>query len=116
MQSLSESGAILKSPEIRDIVFARDGYTCQMCGATADDIDGGAMTIAVFPLQPILVAPSEIDLKTLCHDCAAGISAVNFESKLSAETLLAQVRNATDEDQLEVLKWLLKKYPKRGAK
>ena len=115
MQNLSGSEAILKYPEIRDLVFARDDHTCQMCGATADDIDGGAMTIAVFPLQPLLMTPTEIDLKTLCPDCVAGIEAPNFSSRVNTETLLAQVRDATDADQLAALNWLLKKYPNRGA-
>ena len=88
-----------------------------MCGATEDDIeDGGAMTIAVFPLQPMLSTPAEIDLKTLCPECLAGIHTPNFESRANTETLLAQVRNAQGEDQLEVLNWLLKKHPKRGTK
>jgi len=62
---------------------------CKMCGATADDIDGGAMTVAVLPLQPLLPAPSKIDLKTLCLDCVIGIGTPNFAAKLNTETLLA---------------------------
>ncbi len=115
MQKLKTRRAVLKSPETRDFVFARDEHTCQMCGATADDIDGGAMTIAVFPLQPLLSAPSEIDLKTLCPDCVAGIKSANFQSRVNSEALHAEVRNATAADQLAVLDWLLKKYPKRGV-
>ena len=101
---------------LRSVVLGRDENTCQMCGATNADIDSGTMTIAVFPPQPSLARPDEVDLKTLCPDCAAGASTADFEPRMDAHELLVELRRATTRDQMTVLDWLLKKYPQRGAK
>ena len=116
MQKNNRRTAVLNSRAICELVFARDKLTCQMCGATDDDIESRAMSITVFPPQPSLTAPSEIDMKTLCPDCATGVRTAVFELRMNAQELLVQVRRATARNQLAVLDWLLKKYPQRGAK
>jgi len=54
--------------------------------------------------------------KSTFSDFMTGIGTPNFAAKTYTETLLAQVRNATDADQLAAMSWLLKKYSKYGGK
>ncbi len=95
-------------------VLRRDAFTCQMCGAGEDE--SSRLTVAVFPPRSIEKTPEAIDLKTLCDECADGVATAVFQPRMNAEELLVQIRRATGVDQLEVLKWLLKKYPKQIQK
>jgi len=54
--------------------------------------------------------------RTLCGDCADGLDGVPFAERPNARFLLVQTRRATGADQLEVLKWLISKYPVQAAK
>ncbi len=103
------------SKELRALVLDRNGFTCQMCGAVAgephpyepnrkarlhlghivDKSQGGEDTAA--------------NLRALCSVCNEGASNLTLD-RPSISKLLIQVRRAKREDQLEVLKWLEKKY------
>ena len=61
------------------------------------------------------VKNSALDLKTLCPDCDDGFATTKLLPRMNARELLVQLRRATAADQIEVLKWLLKKYPMREA-
>lgn len=107
------------SKETRAFVLDRNGFTCQMCGAVAGEIH---------PYDPSRKTRLHIghildktqggedeatNLRALCSLCNEGASNVTLE-KPSAQKLLIQIRRAKGEDQLEVLRWLVKKYPRQA--
>lgn len=53
------------------------------------------------------------NLRAICSVCNEGASNLTLD-RPSYLKLLAQVRRATGADQLEVLKWLLKKFPRQA--
>jgi hypothetical protein len=53
------------------------------------------------------------NLKAICSVCNEGARNLTLD-RPTARKLLIQVRRATGVDQLEVLKWLLKKFPKKA--
>ena len=106
----------ISSAEIDAAVLARDGNICQMCGADANDLSGGRLSVCVFPPRAGLSSPNVVDLKTLCPDCKEGLATAKFLPRMDAQWLLVALRRAAGADQLAVLDWLLKKYPQRGGK
>jgi len=95
----------------------RDNFTCQTCGATGAEVGGRElMRIGYVSRNNESVKNSALDLKTLCTNCDEGFATAKFLPRMNARELLIQIRRATGVDQLEVLKWLLKKYPKQVQK
>lgn len=98
-------------------ILQRDNFTCQTCGATGAEVGGlELMRVGYLARNDENVKNSTLDLKTLCPDCDEGFATAKLLPRMNAQELLTQVRRATVADQLEVLKWLLKKYPKRVQK
>jgi len=108
------------SKEVRAFVLDRNGFTCQMCGAVAGE---------VHPYDPTRKTRLHIghvidksqggtddagNLRAICSVCNEGASNLTLE-RPSSQKLLAQVRRATGNDQVEVLKWLVRKFPKQSA-
>lgn len=104
------------SKEVRAFVLDRDGFTCQMCGAVAGE---------PHPIDPTRKTRLHIghvidksqggndepyNLRALCSLCNEGASNLTLE-RPSALKLLAQIRRARASEQLEVLKWLVSKFP-----
>lgn len=109
------------SKEIRAFVLDRNGFTCQMCGAAArephpydatrktrlqighiiDKSKGGTSRDPAF-------------LRALCSVCNEGLQNIS-PMRPNLKALLVSIRRATNADQLEVLKWLMKKYPSQPA-
>ena len=104
------------SKEIRAFVLDRNGFTCQMCGAVAGE---------PHPYQPNRKVRLHIghiidkskggtdspdNLRALCSVCNEGASNLTL-TRPSAHDLLIQIRRAKGNDQLEALKWLIRKYP-----
>ena len=123
-ESISNGGSQMARPNgpvkpitkrVRDQVLQRDGFTCQMCGAVAGDLDD---------LNPSLRVRLHIgrirdrshggtdeaaELRTLCSTCFEG--AKNIVQEPPSQTwLLAQVRRASTADQRATLEWLKKKF------
>ncbi len=107
------------SKEVRALVLDRNGFTCQMCGAVAGE---------PHPYDPTRKTRLHIghiidksqggtddagNLRAICSVCNEGASNLTLE-RPSSQKLLAQIRRATGTDQVEVLKWLIKKYPKQA--
>lgn len=105
------------SKEVRAFVLDRNGFTCQMCGAVAGE---------PHPYDPSRKARLHIghiidksqggtdapgNLRAICSVCNEGASNLTLE-RPSSQKLLAQLRRATGFDQVEVLKWLVRKFPK----
>lgn len=107
------------SKETRAFVLDRNGFTCQMCGAVAGEphpYDPSRKTRLhighiVDKSQGGTDDPS--NLRAICSICNEGASNLTLERPSSLK-LLAQVRRAKVSNQLELLKWLIKKFPKQA--
>jgi hypothetical protein len=98
-------------------VLQRDNFTCQTCGATGAEVGGRElMRVGYLARNDEDVKNSTLDLKTLCPDCDEGFATAKLLPRMNAQALLVQLRRATVADQIEVLKWLLTKYPKQVQK
>ena len=107
------------SKETRAYVLDRNGFTCQMCGAVAGE---------PHPYDPARKTRLHIghiidksqggddepsNLRALCSVCNEGASNLTLDRPTS-QKLLIQVRRAKGADQVELLKWLIGKYPKQA--
>ena len=103
------------SKETRAWVLERNGYTCQMCGAAAGDIDPFVPNRTVRLTMGHIIDKSKggddsaNNLRALCTSCNEGLANSGLP-KPDRIHLLAQVRRATIDDQKAVLDWLLKKF------
>lgn len=108
------------SKEVRALVLDRNGFTCQMCGAVAGEphpYDTSRKTRlhighVIDKSQGGTDDPG--NLRAICSVCNEGASNLTLE-RPSSQKLLAQIRRATGSDQVAVLKWLVRKYPKQAA-
>lgn len=106
------------SKETRAWVLERNGYTCQMCGLAAGDIDpfNSARTVRLTMGHIIDKSKGGDDspqnLRAVCTNCNEGLQNTALP-KPSRIHLLAQIRRATIDDQLAVLEWLLGKFNKK---
>ncbi|MFA6126373.1 MAG: HNH endonuclease signature motif containing protein [Bacteroidales bacterium] len=109
------------SKETRSFVLDRNGFTCQMCGAAAGEphpYDNGRKTrlhIGHIIDKSMGGDDSPNNLRAICSVCNEGASNLTL-NRPDAIKLIAQVRRAPGNDQLEVLYWLLKKFPKQAQK
>jgi hypothetical protein len=109
------------SKETRAFVLDRNGFTCQMCGAVAGEphpYDKSRKTrlhIGHIIDKSQGGTDDASNLRAICSVCNEGASNLTLE-RPSALKLLAQIRRATGSDQLEVLKWLIQKFPDQAKK
>lgn len=107
------------SKETRAFVLDRNGFTCQMCGAAAGE---------PHPTNPEMKTRLHIghildssqggssdptNLRALCSVCNEGAQNATL-SRPNIVWLLGQVRRAGGVEQLEVLSWLLRKFPRQA--
>jgi hypothetical protein len=108
------------SKETRAYVLDRNGYTCQMCGAVAGEphpYDSSRRTrlhIGHIIDKSMGGTDEPSNLRAICSVCNEGASNLTLP-RPDSQKLLTQVRRATSQDQLEVLRWLIKKFPKQAA-
>ncbi len=108
------------SKETRAIVLDRNGFTCQMCGAGAGE---------PHPFEPSRKTRLHLghiidksmggtddpsNLRAVCSICNEGASNITPD-RPSAMKLKAQIRRARGEDQLELLRFLVEKYPTQAG-
>lgn len=104
------------SKETRAFVLDRNGFTCQMCGAVAGEqhpYDPNRKTrlhLGHVIDKSVGGTDDPSNLKAICSVCNEGASNATM-MRPDLQKLLIQVRRATSNDQLEVLKWLIKKFP-----
>jgi 5-methylcytosine-specific restriction endonuclease McrA len=107
------------SKETRAFVLDRNGFTCTMCGAVAGEphpYDLGRKTrlhIGHVIDKSMGGTDDAGNLRAICSVCNEGASNVTL-NRPDAIKLLAQVRRAPAKDQLELLKWLVDKFPKQA--
>lgn len=102
------------SARLKAEVFDRNGFTCQMCGATPGEIDldtGRKVRLHVGHIvDKSLGGRDELsNLRTLCSSCNQGARNVTAE-RPTAIWLLAQVRRAGIDEQMAVFDWLRRKF------
>lgn len=108
------------SKETRAYVLDRNGYTCQMCGAVAGEShpsDPGRKTrlhIGHTVDKSMGGSDEPSNLRAICSVCNEGARNLTPD-RPSLQKLLIQVRRATGADQVGVLQWLIRKFPKQGA-
>lgn len=108
------------SKETRAYVLDRNGFTCQMCGAVAGEphpYDPSRKTrlhIGHIIDKSMGGTDDPSNLRALCSVCNEGAANLTLD-RPSHEKLLIQVRRATGADQLKVLEWLIRKYPKQAV-
>jgi len=107
------------SKETRAFVLDRNGFTCQMCGAVAGEphpYDSSKKTrlhIGHIIDKSIGGTDEPSNLRAICSVCNEGASNITL-TRPDLQKLLIQVRRATNGDQLEILKWLIQKFPKQA--
>jgi hypothetical protein len=108
------------SKETRAFVLDRNGFTCQMCGAVAGEphpFDPGRKTrlqIGHIVDKSMGGGDDPTNLRAICSVCNEGARNLTLD-RPSLQKLLIQVRRATGGDQVEVLRWLIRKFPKQTA-
>jgi 5-methylcytosine-specific restriction endonuclease McrA len=106
------------SKEVRAFVLDRNGFTCQMCGAAAGEphpYDSGRKTrlhIGHIFDKSLGGDDDPSNLRAICSVCNEGASNLTL-NRPQAIKLLAQVRRASTPDQLDILKWIVEKFPKQ---
>lgn len=107
------------SKETRAVVLDRNGFTCQMCGAVAGephpyDPQGRKTRLHLGHIIDKSMGGSDepSNLRALCSICNEGAANIT-QDRPSALKLLVQIRRAPGAEQLEVLKWLMQKFPKQ---
>ena len=108
------------SKETRAFVLDRNGFTCQMCGAVAgephpyDTTRKTRLHLGHIIDKSMGGTDDPSNLRAICSVCNEGASNATL-TRPDLQKLLIQVRRATSQDQLEVLLWLIKKFPKQTA-
>lgn len=105
------------SKEVRAFVLERNGFTCQMCGAGAGEphpFDGSKTRLHIGHVieRSQGGADEPENLRAICSICNEGAANVTA-AKPDSVRLLAQLRRAPGTDQVQVLEWLIQKYPER---
>lgn len=109
------------SKETRAIVLDRNGFTCQMCGAGAGEphpFDPSRKTrlhLGHIIDKSMGGSDDPQNLRAMCSICNEGASNITPD-RPTAMKLKAQVRKARGDDQLELLKFLIEKYPAQARK
>lgn len=104
------------SKETRAFVLDRNGFTCQMCGAAAGEphpYDEGRKTrlhIGHIIDKSMGGTDEPNNLRAICSVCNEGASNLTL-NRPDTIKLIAQVRRAPAKDQLDVLEWLIHKFP-----
>jgi len=106
------------SPQCRNRIMERNGYTCQLCGATSGDPDpfnpNRKLRLHIDHIIPLSHGGSDDDdnLRVLCSACNQGRSNIQTPTE-SALNLLARIRRAPRSVQREVYEALRKKFERR---
>lgn len=104
------------SKETRAFVLDRNGFTCQMCGAAAGEPhpsnQGMKTRLHIGHIVDLSQGGSNepTNLRALCSVCNEGAQNSTLPRQ-STIWLLGQIRRAGGTEQLQVLEWLVRKFP-----
>lgn len=104
------------SKTLRNQVFTRDQFTCQMCGATEGEphhYDPSKITrICISRIEHDLVEASNdpTNLRTLCSICYGGVLNI-LVSRPTFIDLKTQMMRAAYRDQIKLLEAMIRKFP-----
>jgi hypothetical protein len=107
------------SKETRAIVLDRNGFTCQMCGLAAGEpnpFNNGkktVLTIGHIVDKSMGGSDDIINLRAICSVCNEGASNIT-QNRPDSIKLLSLIRRAQIKDQLAVLDWIVKKFPRQS--
>lgn len=108
------------SPQLRNEILERNGYTCQRCGNGPGDIDpfnpGRKIRLHIDHILPISQGGKDVkdNLRVLCSACNQGKSNVQPPSE-TALNILAKIRKLGRSEQLEIYEILKKKFEVKGC-
>jgi 5-methylcytosine-specific restriction endonuclease McrA len=103
------------SPQLRNEILERNGYTCQLCGAGPGDSDpynpNRKVRLHVDHIKPLSQGGrnEKSNLRVLCSACNQGKSNVTPPSD-TALNILARIRKLSRADQLEIFNSLKRKF------
>ena len=109
------------SQRVRAQALARNGFTCQMCGAAPGDVDERGRKVRLHADHIVNKSEGGTDglsnLRTLCSQCNEGAKDI-VTAPESQIWLLGRVRTANSDDQRAVYNWLRRKFdePRREPK
>jgi hypothetical protein len=107
------------SKETRALVLDRNGFTCQMCGAAAGqphpDFPDKIVRLHIGHIVDKSVGGTDdpSNLRAICSTCNEGAANVTLP-RPEALKLSTQIRRASSDSQLEVLAWMVRKFPARA--
>ena len=102
------------------LLLDRNGFTCQMCGAVAGEshpYDVARKTrlhIGHILDKSMGGTDDPGNLRAICSVCNEGASNLTL-TRPDLNKLLTQLRRATASDQVEALRWLIRKFPQQAA-
>lgn len=108
------------SKEVRAFVLDRNGFTCQMCGATAgephpyDPTRKTRLHIGHIIDKSMGGTDEPSNLRAICSVCNEGASNIT-QDRPTFVKLKTQVLRSTNDVQLEVLATLIRKFPKQAS-
>ncbi len=103
------------SPQRRNEILERNGFTCQLCGAGPSDPDpfnpGRKVRLHVDHLIPISQGGTDDpdNLRTLCSNCNQGKSNIRLASE-DAKNILARIRKTPRSVQREIYETLQRQF------
>jgi len=103
------------SPQLRNDILERNGFTCQLCGAGAGDPDpfnpNRKLRLHIDHIVPISQGGTndKNNLRVLCSACNQGRSNIQGSSE-TARNLLARIRKVPRTVQMEVYDALKRKF------
>jgi hypothetical protein len=103
------------SPQLRNDILERNGFTCQLCGAGPGDIDpfnpNRKVRLHIDHIKPISQGGTDDrdNLRVLCSACNQGRSNIQTPSD-TALNILARIRKLPSNEQQEIFNFLKRKF------
>jgi len=117
LESLERLPAVSRriSPQLRNEILERNGFTCQLCGAGAGDPDpfnpGRKVRLHIDHIKPLSQGGTndKTNLRVLCSACNQGRGNIQLASE-TARNLLARIRRNPRAVQREVYEALKSRF------